>query len=72
MRISGPLKGLYAKNHNLDFQELLSDGPYKENYRADMIRWSDKIREKETGYFCKAACDEGLINEKVTIIFIYR
>ncbi|XP_063930717.1 phosphomevalonate kinase-like isoform X2 [Zophobas morio] len=58
VRISGPLKGLYAKNHNLDFQELLSDGPYKENYRADMIRWSDKIREKEPGYFCKAACDE--------------
>jgi phosphomevalonate kinase len=57
VRISGPLKRLYAQNHKLDFQELLSDGPYKEIYRVDMINWSDKIREKDPGYFCKAASE---------------
>jgi phosphomevalonate kinase len=59
VRISGPLKRLYAQNHKLDFQELLSDGPYKEIYRVDMINWSDKIREKDPGYFCKAASEMG-------------
>ncbi|RZC32745.1 phosphomevalonate kinase [Asbolus verrucosus] len=57
VRISEPLKGLYANHHGLDLQELLSDGPYKENYRSAMIKWSDEIRAKEPGYFCKAACD---------------
>ncbi|XP_066157196.1 phosphomevalonate kinase isoform X2 [Euwallacea fornicatus] len=56
IRISGPLKQLYATNHNLKWDQLMSDGPYKEKYRHDMINWSDDIRNKDSGYFCKAAC----------------
>lgn len=57
IRISEPLKGQYAKEHNLDHQELMSDGPYKELHRKAMIEWSDKMRAKEPGYFCNIACN---------------
>ncbi|CAH0553452.1 unnamed protein product [Brassicogethes aeneus] len=56
IRISGPLKSHYAKEHNLNLTELMSNGIYKEKYRLDMINWSDEVREKDPGYFCKAAC----------------
>nr|QYV43151.1 phosphomevalonate kinase [Colaphellus bowringi] len=60
IRISAPLKRLYAQQHNLDLKELMSDTPYKEKYRLDMINWSDEVRKENPGYFCKAACDEAL------------
>lgn len=44
---------------NLDFKELLSDGPYKEKYRKDMITWSDEVRARKYGYFCEAAMEKG-------------
>lgn len=44
IRLSGPLKECYAKDHGLDFQKLLSSGEYKEKYRKDMITWSEEIR----------------------------
>ena len=50
-RLSGPLKKAYADEHNLDFQELLSDGPYKEKYRKDMIAWGEARRKLDPGYF---------------------
>lgn len=37
----------------------MSDGPYKEKYRLDMINWSDKVREEDPGHFCKIACENG-------------
>ncbi|XP_019872485.1 phosphomevalonate kinase [Aethina tumida] len=58
VRISGPLKSQYAKVHNLNFEDLMGDGLYKEKYRIDMINWSDEVREKEPGYFCKIATQE--------------
>ncbi|XP_030746115.1 probable phosphomevalonate kinase [Sitophilus oryzae] len=66
VRISGPLKKLYAKNHQLDFKELMGDGPYKEKYRIDMINWSDEVRSEDPGYFCRAACKDA----KITPVWI--
>lgn len=40
----------------------MGDGLYKEKYRIDMINWSDEVREKEPGYFCKIATQEGNLN----------
>ena len=37
-RLSAPLKKAYADENGLDFAELLSDGPYKEKYRASMVK----------------------------------
>lgn len=55
VRISEPIKSEWAEHHQLDLEQLLSDGPYKEKYRKDMIVWSDEVRTKDYGYFCRAA-----------------
>ncbi|XP_012678343.2 phosphomevalonate kinase isoform X2 [Clupea harengus] len=55
LRLSGPLKEQYAKDHGLDYSELLGAGQYKEKYRADMIRWGERKREEDHGFFCRLA-----------------
>lgn len=71
MRISAPLKGAYAETHKLDMQELMSSGVYKENYRLDMIKWSDEIREKDPGYFCRLADNISKKNSIITFVLYY-
>lgn len=55
IRISAPIKSHWAHKKGLNLEELLSDGPYKEQYRKEMIVWSDSVRAKEPGYFCAAS-----------------
>jgi len=55
IRLSGPLKECYAKDHGLDYQKMLSASDYKEKYRLDMIAWSEQIRNGDYTYFCEAA-----------------
>lgn len=59
LKISEPIKSHWAKEKNLNLNELLSDGEYKEQYRLDMIRWSEEMRDKDYGCFCKIACQNG-------------
>ncbi|XP_026326265.1 phosphomevalonate kinase [Hyposmocoma kahamanoa] len=56
IKISQPIKSHWAREKNLNLNELLSDTEYKEQYRLDMIRWSDEMREQDYGCFCHAAC----------------
>ncbi|XP_076016892.1 phosphomevalonate kinase [Genypterus blacodes] len=55
LRLSGPLKQHYAQEHGLDLDELLGSGQYKENFRADMIRWGESQRQLDPGFFCRLA-----------------
>lgn len=55
IRISEPIKSAWAEAKNLNLQELLSDGPYKEKYRKEMIVWSDQKRAEDYGVFCRGA-----------------
>ncbi|KAL2295595.1 hypothetical protein Nmel_018708 [Mimus melanotis] len=55
LRLSGPLKEQYAKEHGLDFQRLLDASIYKEMFRQDMIRWGEEKRRTDPGFFCRAA-----------------
>ena len=34
MRLSGPLKECYAREHGLDFEKMLSASDYKEKYTS--------------------------------------
>ena len=52
-RLSAPLKRAYAEEHGLDYQELLSDGPYKEKYRAAMVKWGEEKRKADPGFFAR-------------------
>lgn len=70
VRISGPLKKMYAEHHNLNWDELMSDSAYKEQYRKNMIRWSDQIRIEDPGYFCRAACKLGKFHFLNHILYI--
>ncbi|KAF0022384.1 hypothetical protein F2P81_025381 [Scophthalmus maximus] len=55
LRLSGPLKQQYAQEHGLDLDLLLGTGLYKEQYRADMIRWGETRRRQDPGFFCRLA-----------------
>ncbi|XP_013418217.1 phosphomevalonate kinase [Lingula anatina] len=57
MRLSGPLKSQYAKEHRLDADRLLDATSYKEHYRADMIKWGEERRQKDPSYFCRLATE---------------
>lgn len=55
IRLSGPLKYEYARQHGLEFDRLLDSTTYKELYRQDMIRWGEEKRRADPTYFCKLA-----------------
>jgi len=57
IRLSGPIKTHWSKSLGLDINQLLGSGEYKEKYRLEMIKWSEDIRRKDYGYFCRAAID---------------
>ncbi|XP_055713057.1 phosphomevalonate kinase isoform X2 [Phlebotomus papatasi] len=58
VRISEPIKSFWAKDKNLNLKELLSDGPYKELHRKEMIVWSEEQRAKDYGIFCRKAMQQ--------------
>ncbi|XP_023246064.1 phosphomevalonate kinase [Copidosoma floridanum] len=55
IKLSGPIKCHWAKEKNLDAEQLFSDGKYKEYYRLEMTKWGESMRKEDHGYFCKAA-----------------
>ncbi|XP_015594139.1 probable phosphomevalonate kinase isoform X4 [Cephus cinctus] len=57
IKISGPIKTHWAKTLNLDYNKLIEDGPYKEQYRGEMNKWAEEIRDRDYGYFCREAID---------------
>lgn len=68
IKISQPIKSHWAQEKNLNLNELLSDGEYKEQHRLDMIKWSEEMRERDYGCFCRAACQNGNFNCVVNVI----
>uniref|UniRef100_A0A915KB22 Phosphomevalonate kinase n=1 Tax=Romanomermis culicivorax TaxID=13658 RepID=A0A915KB22_ROMCU len=58
IHLSEPLKRQYAALHNLDAENLLTSGEYKENYRREMVIWGENIRRRDPSYFCRAAVDQ--------------
>eukprot|EP00038_Savillea_parva_P003395 m.125270 g.125270 ORF g.125270 m.125270 type:complete len:277 (+) comp11162_c0_seq7:236-1066(+) len=65
-RLSGPLKAQYAKDHNLDLEELLGASAYKEQYRQKMIVWGEEKRRADPGYFARLATESA--SEPIWII----
>ena len=55
IRLSAPLKRAFAREHNLDYDELMTPGAYKEQYRVAMIAWGEEKRQIEPGFFCSLA-----------------
>ncbi|KAK6640189.1 hypothetical protein RUM44_011875 [Polyplax serrata] len=57
IKISGPIKSHFAETSNLNLSELMGSGEYKEKFRKEMIEWSEELRLKDPGMFCRAALD---------------
>ena len=55
LRLSGPLKEIYAQEHGLNFEELLNSSGYKEIHRAEMIKWGEEKRNSDPSFFCRLA-----------------
>lgn len=53
--VSFPLKEEYVRLHQekLDIEKLKSDSDYKEKYRKDMADFGERIRNQDSGYFCR-------------------
>lgn len=63
-RIAGPIKKQFAKDHNLDFDKLLDSTQYKEDYRQQMVEWSENIRKTDPNFFLRLAIDESNARSK--------
>lgn len=57
VKISAPIKAHFSETYDLNLNDLMSSGEYKENFRTEMIKWSEEIRKKDPGTFCKAAVE---------------
>ncbi|KAJ9594734.1 hypothetical protein L9F63_013944 [Diploptera punctata] len=64
LKISAPIKSYWAETHDLQFDDLMGAGEYKEKYRQDMIKWSEGVRRQNYGYFCEAAVKMFKAHEK--------
>ncbi|CAL1529701.1 unnamed protein product [Lymnaea stagnalis] len=68
LRLSGPLKKQYAKDHNLDYERLLDASEYKEQFRQDMICWGEEKRNQDPGFFCRLATENESSQKEIWII----
>lgn len=62
-RIAEPIKSRFAKNHNLNLEQLMSSSDYKEKYRQEMVKWSEEVRKSDSDYFLKIAIQESQSNK---------
>nr|CAG4645883.1 EOG090X0FYC [Lynceus sp. MCZ IZ 141354] len=57
VRLSAPIKLHWARTKGLSFEQLLDNTPYKENFRLEMIEWSEHQRFQNPSVFCDAAIE---------------
>lgn len=62
-RIAEPIKSHFAKNHNLNLEQLMSSSDYKEKYRQEMVKWSEEVRKSDSDYFLKITIQESQANK---------
>ena len=60
LHLSTEIKREYAKLNNLDFELLLTDSPYKEVYRKEMIALGEFCRAADPGHYCRLATKRAL------------
>ncbi|KAK6014498.1 putative phosphomevalonate kinase [Ostertagia ostertagi] len=55
------------EEHGLNYSELVTDGPYKEIHRHNMIRWGEGVRNAEPDFFCRATIPTDCTDDVVII-----
>lgn len=64
IKISAPIKSHWAEVKGLSLEHLMSANEYKEKYRHEMVVWSEAVRDKDPGYFCRQAVKMNNAQEK--------
>ncbi|XP_063674624.1 phosphomevalonate kinase-like [Bolinopsis microptera] len=59
LHLSTEIKREYAQLNNLDFSLLLTDSPYKDVYRKEMIALGEARRGADPGHYCRLATEHG-------------
>ena len=54
LKVSSPIKRHFSKKYNLSYSELITSSNYKEQCRAEMIKWGEEQRSKDSAIFCRA------------------
>nr|VZI40267.1 unnamed protein product [Spirometra erinaceieuropaei] len=71
IHLSEPIKRAYARLHDLDMDLLMSSAAYKEDYRAEMVRWGEERRTQDPGIFCREALNQvRTISEPPAVIIV--
>lgn len=55
LHLSEEIKREYAQLHSLDYELLLTDSPYKDTYRTEMIALGESRRNADPGHYCRLA-----------------
>ncbi|XP_046400900.1 phosphomevalonate kinase [Ischnura elegans] len=53
LKLSGPIKHMWAESKNLDFEKLMDASEYKEQHRIEMIKFGEDMRNQDPGCFCR-------------------
>ena len=54
---------MFLQDHGLELDRLMDSSVYKEAHRTAMIEWSEKIRDQDSGYFCRLAVQKAPPNK---------
>lgn len=58
LHLSEEIKREYAQLNGLDFQLLLTDSPYKDVYRREMIALGETRRNADPAHYCKLSTEQ--------------
>ncbi|KAF5396236.1 Phosphomevalonate kinase [Paragonimus heterotremus] len=60
LHLSFPIKSHFASTHGLDLAELLTDGPYKERYRKQMVAWGEQELDRDPYIFTRQCLNQAI------------
>ena len=54
MKVASPIKKHFCQKYNMNYEEMITSSPYKEQRRAEMIRWGEEQRANDVSFFCRS------------------
>ena len=61
LHLSNEIKREYAQLYDLDYELLLTDSPYKDQYRKEMIALGESKRNADPSHYCRLATKHSLV-----------
>ncbi|XP_002163520.1 phosphomevalonate kinase [Hydra vulgaris] len=64
IKLANPIKMHFSKKFGLNFEELITSSPYKEEVRKEMILWGNEQRLTDPFVFCKMITNDAVSSRK--------